>query len=593
MKLSPMTTYRIATARTPRAAGIALVIALGAAGCGMSSAPNPYGYDAGSDAADASDGETGGGGSGPVDAGPDADPTLGGPCLDDGQCDDGFDCTFDTCDAELKRCRFTPDDVKCQNGVYCDGVERCDNKLGCTAGAPVSCDDKTPCTIDTCDEATQGCKHVPRDADGDGDVDIHCPGGHDCDDADPTISSLVPEVCGNAKDDNCDGQIDEATCSTPQHDTCLDPLEITASGTYPMDSTGAKFDYPTSCGIGNQPSARDVVAAIVLPAGPPVDVEVKAATLGYPVSIAMAGQCGDPSTELGCGGSYSSPAGGTFAKTRARGIGSATASTAFPVYVSTSPGAAIALDVQIVPATPKPTNETCGTALPITPGAPVTVPILDAVADLGSACGTALGELVYTFESRRPGRRERVRKLRRRRRPPGARPARRGLRAPERRDHLPDRRGAAPLPQGAAGGHVLRLGLRHGADGGAVDGGDLRADHAGPRRDVQRRARAGPEQDHPRHAHGAPGRRRPRLPHGRGGRGLHARISRPPPTCSSWSASPRATSDRWASRSPRARRRRRSGATTAAPRRCDRRSATSPRARTASSPRACSARTSS
>ncbi|APR85712.1 Type IV fimbrial biogenesis protein PilY1 [Minicystis rosea] len=378
---------------------IALTIALGAAGCGSGSAPNPYGYDAGSDAADAADGDTGGSGGG--DGGP-SDPTLGGPCLDDGQCNDGFDCTFDKCDLELQRCRFTPDDTQCQNGVYCDGIERCSNKLGCIAGVPVSCDDKTPCTIDTCDEPTQSCKHVPRDADGDGDVDWHCTGGHDCDDADPTINSLVPEVCGNGKDDNCNAQIDEATCTTPQHDTCLDPLEISASGTYALDSTGAKMDYPTSCGIGNQPNARDVVAAIVLPAGPPVDVEVKAATIGYPVSIAVSAQCGDPSQELGCGATSSSPMGGTFAKTRARGVGSATATTALPVYAATAPGAQIALDVQIVPATPKPENETCGTAEPITPGVPVTAPILDAAVDLGSACSTALGELVYSFDLAAP-----------------------------------------------------------------------------------------------------------------------------------------------------------------------------------------------
>lgn len=375
-----------------------LALALGAMGCGTTSAPNPFGVDAGADASD--DGGPGGGGAGggPADAGPDADPTLGGPCLDDGQCHDDFDCTFDRCDTEIGRCRFTPDDSKCQNGVYCDGVERCHNKLGCVAGTPVSCDDKTPCTIDTCDEASQACKHAPRDVDGDGDPDFHCPGGHDCDDADPTISSLAPEVCANGKDDNCNGQIDEPACTSPQHDTCLDPLSIAASGTYALDSTGAKLDYPTTCGLGTNPSARDVVAAILLPAGPPVDVEVKAGTIGYQVAVAIAGQCGDPATELACGGTFASPLGGTFAKVRARGIGSASAPTAFPVYAATAPGALIGLDVQILPAAPKPANETCGTALPITPGVPVATEIIDAAKDLGSACSTSLGELVYTFD---------------------------------------------------------------------------------------------------------------------------------------------------------------------------------------------------
>jgi hypothetical protein len=45
---------------------------------------------------------------------------------------------------------------------------------------------------------------TPNDADCDGD-----PASTDCDDQDPTRSHLLPEVCGNGKDDNCDGQIDE------------------------------------------------------------------------------------------------------------------------------------------------------------------------------------------------------------------------------------------------------------------------------------------------------------------------------------------------------------------------------------------------
>jgi len=384
--------------------GAALLVALApaGAGCGNTGAPNPYGYDAGSDASDGATGGSGGEGGGATDGGKDADPTLGGPCLDDGQCDDGFDCTFDACDLALQRCRFTPDDSKCQNGVYCDGVERCDNKLGCVAGTPVSCDDKTPCTIDTCVEATESCTHAPRDADGDGDPDWHCPGGHDCDDADPTVNSLVPEVCGNGKDDNCDTQVDEMPCGSPQHDTCLDPLQISVSGTYAMNTNGSTFDYPTTCGLGNNPNARDVVAAVLLPAGPPVDVEVKAGTIGYPVSVAVAGQCGDPATEIACGASFSASTGGTFAKARARGLGSASAATAFPVYVATAPGTQIAFDVKIVPAVPKATNETCGTAAPIVPGVPLATEIIDAAQDLGSICGTQLGELVYTFDLAAP-----------------------------------------------------------------------------------------------------------------------------------------------------------------------------------------------
>src|SRR5262245_2789907 len=109
--------------------------------------------------------------------------------------------------------------------------------------------------------------------------------------------------------------VDEATCADPQHDSCLDALQISASGTYAMDTTGATFDYPTSCGLGNMPGgAPDVAAAVVLPPGPPVDVEVRAGTIGYQVGVAIAGLCGDPSSELACSKSFYSPMGGTLAK---------------------------------------------------------------------------------------------------------------------------------------------------------------------------------------------------------------------------------------------------------------------------------------
>ncbi len=370
---------------------VALVVA---AACGVPTAPNPFVPDAGTG------GGTGGGAGedgGVVDAGPDADPTLGGPCLDDGQCNDSLDCTFDRCDMDLKRCRFTPDDSLCQNGVFCDGQERCVNNQGCKFGDPVDCGDKNSCTIDRCDEPTQSCQHAPRDVDGDGDPDIHCSGGHDCDDSDPTRASTLPEICGNQKDDDCDGEVDEADCTTPLYDSCVDPLVIDAPGTYALNTTAATFDYPTSCGLGASPNTRDVVAALVLPAGLVADVEVTARTQGIPVSVAIAGQCGDPATELACSPAYPY-AYGQLAKVLARGLGDPAQEKAYPVYVSTSPGAPVTLDVLFnTPPTPKPTNETCGTAQPIALSTPTPVPIFDATMDLASNCNTPLGDLVYSF----------------------------------------------------------------------------------------------------------------------------------------------------------------------------------------------------
>jgi hypothetical protein len=353
-------------------------------GCSGSTAPSPFVRDAGaSDAADA----------GPIgdDSGADAS-TLGGPCLDDSQCDDGVDCTVDRCEKTLGRCRSTPDPSLCDNGVYCDGVEVCDPKLGCIAGVPVACSDDNTCTVDRCVESTQSCGHTPRDADGDGDPPWNCPGGGDCNDNDPLVSSKSPEVCGNGIDDNCNGQVDEKPCSTPEHDTCVDPLLIKASGNYSMSLVAAASDYSASC-AGAGTTWRDVVAAIVVPSGPAVDVDITATTPSGNLALASAAQCGDPSGEIGCAASVTAPAGGSIARLRLRALSSGN----YPLYVFGDGQNDVQLAVEFMSPEPKPTNETCGTAATLTPGVHEQVPIIDAAKDVPSDCGGALGELVYKF----------------------------------------------------------------------------------------------------------------------------------------------------------------------------------------------------
>ncbi|MEZ4297713.1 MAG: MopE-related protein [Polyangiaceae bacterium] len=360
---------------------------------------NPYPPDAGTDAEGGSGGLGGDGGSGGT---PTGDPTIGGPCDTDDDCDDGIACTLDACDLTIDKCRFTPDDSVCSNGKYCDGNERCDNKLGCTFGEPVGCDDVDSCTLDTCIEASQTCEHAPRDADLDGDPDKHC-GGKDCDDTDALVSSLLPEVCGNAKDDNCNGTIDEATCSTPQNDVCLDALEVDAPGSYAMSTVAASYDYPSTC-TAALVSPADAVAALVLPPGPPVDVELTVRTQYQDAAVTLAAVCGDPATEIACGTGFTPPpiVGGKLAKLRGRSLGDPSATTALPVYVTTAPAGALILDVAFFPPTTKPTNETCGTAEPAPFGVPFEVAIVDAATDLASGCAPATGELVYSFTLDQP-----------------------------------------------------------------------------------------------------------------------------------------------------------------------------------------------
>src|SRR5262249_43919157 len=146
----------------------------------------------------------------------------------------------------------------------------------------------------------QSCKYAPRDVDQDTDPDGHCPPGKDCDDLNPNVSSLHDEVCSNGVDDNCNGAVDETPCVVPQGDTCTNAVVAGGPGTYALSTLGAGKGFTTSCSVSVPTSAQNVVAAVTVPPGPKVDLEVWASA-NTPVAVAVQGSCGDPTTELACG----------------------------------------------------------------------------------------------------------------------------------------------------------------------------------------------------------------------------------------------------------------------------------------------------
>jgi len=85
-----------------------------------------------------------------------------GFCEDEYTCDDGNDCTVDTCDEEYDYCIATPapDGTSCDGGYggcmdgYCEYVYEF-----CADG--YSCDDGNDCTVDTCDEQNDACGNAP------------------------------------------------------------------------------------------------------------------------------------------------------------------------------------------------------------------------------------------------------------------------------------------------------------------------------------------------------------------------------------------------------------------------------------------------
>jgi len=390
--------------------GLVLLGLLGTiSACGNGSVHSPFHVDAGSEAGAAGAPDTDGG----LNVGEDAgDPTLGGPCADDEQCVDELPCTSDRCDQELQRCRHIPDDGQCSDELYCNGEEICDPKLGCRSGPPVSCADTDPCTIDTCVEKTHGCARAPRDADGDGDPVWNCEGGGDCDDSDPSVNSSAKEVCGNGKDDNCNGTIDEVKgCATPAHDTCASALTIDASGFTTLSLAATKLDYPTKCApsgerkVGDVPVVLgDVVVALEVPEGAARDVDVVVrGESGSLVSLATTSDdCKRPKA-VTCAPTFDS-----VSRLRLYSL----APGIHPLYVAGRVGSELSLAVTYSDASTAPLNETCSTAQPIEPKVAQTVVLAESVADLTSACEPEAssddetideltqiksGELVYSF----------------------------------------------------------------------------------------------------------------------------------------------------------------------------------------------------
>ncbi|HKO91126.1 MAG TPA: putative metal-binding motif-containing protein [Polyangiaceae bacterium] len=353
--------------------------------------PSPFqsariGPDAGADAAAPPDV----GAAGAV--GGDTSVTLGAPCVDDAQCDDGFDCTDGACDLELGLCRYTAVSERCDDGVFCNGIERCDPRVGCRPGPPTSCSDSTPCTIDVCDEATRSCVRRDRDADGDGDVDGNCQPGRDCNDLDPNVSSLSPEVCNDGVDDDCDGEIDEAECEQPRFDTCGDALSLPAPGSYTVPVAGARLDYGAGCGTAG-PTLRDLVLQVGVPAGPALDVELVVRSALGELSLSPVGSCGEALDEADCVRGAFLPFGESAARLRLHSLAPGT----YPVYLRTNAAVPLALEVTHLAASVAPAHRDCSTPLLLEPDLPVTADLALPGPALDSACETQRGDLFYSF----------------------------------------------------------------------------------------------------------------------------------------------------------------------------------------------------
>jgi len=99
-------------------------------------------------------------------------------------------------------------DEECQNGIYCDGRERCPYGFCMAGSAEDLCSDSDDCTADSCVEETHECVNELMDDDSDTYPPESC-GGDDCDDTDAAVHPGATEVCGDGVDQNCDGCDDD------------------------------------------------------------------------------------------------------------------------------------------------------------------------------------------------------------------------------------------------------------------------------------------------------------------------------------------------------------------------------------------------
>jgi hypothetical protein len=116
------------------------------------------------------------------------------------------------------------------------------------------CLDENPCAGLSCQHGCDNgrCLQAPttpagEDRDGDG-----YRGGSDCDDDDPAVNPSAREICGNSKDDDCDGAVDESDCSS-------------SSGFDGSPGSGASGAADEGCGCGVESgAARGWPLALVL-----------------------------------------------------------------------------------------------------------------------------------------------------------------------------------------------------------------------------------------------------------------------------------------------------------------------------------------
>jgi hypothetical protein len=138
--------------------------------------------------------------------------------VDEATCDDGIQCTMDSCDPESGCVHETLDNGECTDGNPCTVADHCVD--GECVGSPVLCDDSNSCTDDSCAEEG-GC--------------IFTANQDDCDDVDPCT------VGDHCKDALCVGTDIDCGCTASEDCAPLDNGDI-CDGVLYCDTSSLPFE---------------------------------------------------------------------------------------------------------------------------------------------------------------------------------------------------------------------------------------------------------------------------------------------------------------------------------------------------------------
>ncbi|MBM4355110.1 MAG: hypothetical protein FJ109_15220, partial [Deltaproteobacteria bacterium] len=160
--------------------------------------------------------------------------------------DDGIPCTVDSCNEAANVVTHAPDHAVCSNGNPCDGQEWCSTNQGCLAGPAPNLDDGIACTIDTCDPVAGGL-HLPDPSYCDD--TLYCNGPETCDALVGCVSGAAPKLTDAVACtlDYCDEDANKVV-HLPAHDMCDDSQYC--NGPETCDPAGG-------CVVGTSPTCDD------------------------------------------------------------------------------------------------------------------------------------------------------------------------------------------------------------------------------------------------------------------------------------------------------------------------------------------------